>query len=280
MSGSLLDFTELLNPDDDDGFVDVVKLREYAAHGIPAEIRGDVWLYLLGVVSSDKSTHAAHRAILKEHYDSLDTAVDSLITREAIDSEMARYHPHEPCFKRPEVRQKMRHVIGAYLNHRRVPFTPRLLRLLAPLAAVADQEYLLYASMDALLSRIDLLSPIERRCSEFLSLFRLLLGDVFHHLEDQEINPTSWVLSWLQGMLSRELPLEAVHQLWDFYLADEAGFAVHPFVCIAIIDKCKEDLEELEHLDLKTYFQSLPKLDVNEIIVISDNARRTTDHLL
>lgn len=42
------------------------------------------------------------------------------------------------------------------------------------------------------------------------------------------------------------------HQLWDFYLADEAGFAVHPFVCIAIIDKCKEDLEELEHLDLKT----------------------------
>jgi hypothetical protein len=36
MSNSLRDFVELLNPaDDDDGFVDVVKLREYASQGSP-----------------------------------------------------------------------------------------------------------------------------------------------------------------------------------------------------------------------------------------------------
>ena len=50
-----------------------------------------------------------------------------------------------------------------------------------PIAQLHKQRC--YILRDALLSRIDLLSPIERRCSEFLSLFRLLLGDVFHHLE-------------------------------------------------------------------------------------------------
>ena len=30
---------------------------------------------------------------------------------------------------------------------------------------------------------------------------------------------------------------------------DELGFAAHPFVCIAIIDQCEKELEELEHLE-------------------------------
>ena len=57
------------------------------------------------------------------------------------------------------------------------------------------------------------------------------------------------------------------------------GVAVR-YVCIAIIDKCREDLEELEQLDLLTYLQRIPQLDMSEVIVNSDNAKRTTDHLL
>ena len=109
-----------------------------------------------------------------------------------------------------------------------------------------------------------------------------MLGDVYQHFEDQEVNPLSWLLSWLDGMLATELPLQAVLRLWDFYFADSVGLAMHPYVCIAIIDKCREDLEELEQLDLLTYLRKIPgaHLDMSEVIVNSDNARRTTDHLL
>ena len=52
MTASLEEYEDVLSSED--GVVDVIKLREYAVHGIPGEVRGQVWLYLLGVVSPEK----------------------------------------------------------------------------------------------------------------------------------------------------------------------------------------------------------------------------------
>lgn len=40
-----------------DRLVDLQKLRDYARHGVQPTVRGEVWLYLLGVLSADKSKY-------------------------------------------------------------------------------------------------------------------------------------------------------------------------------------------------------------------------------
>lgn len=49
---TLEEFIELLN---EEQHIDITKLRNYARHGVHPEVRGEVWLYLLGVLSVDKS---------------------------------------------------------------------------------------------------------------------------------------------------------------------------------------------------------------------------------
>jgi hypothetical protein len=47
------EFIELL---EGESFLDIDKLREMSNYGIPDAVRGDVWLYLLGVSKADKCT--------------------------------------------------------------------------------------------------------------------------------------------------------------------------------------------------------------------------------
>lgn len=51
MSSSYEDFVEVLENDDE---VDVAKLADMSQHGVPAEVRGAVWKYLLGAAHADK----------------------------------------------------------------------------------------------------------------------------------------------------------------------------------------------------------------------------------
>lgn len=53
MSSSVEDFLEVLESDDAE--VDVAKLADMAQHGVPSEVRGVVWKYLLGAAHADKS---------------------------------------------------------------------------------------------------------------------------------------------------------------------------------------------------------------------------------
>jgi len=280
MTASLEEYEDVLSSED--GVVDVIKLREYAVHGIPGEVRGQVWLYLLGVVSPEKSTSEKCKKELHLHYNRLDKSLNDSSLRRRVDTAAQRIFQRHEYYRSSQLRGAVRNVLGAYLNHQpsHCTFTPTLLHLLGPLAVAIPTEPELYAALVAVRERIESLHDLERRFGEFLSLFRSVLSDVYQHFEDQELDPSAWLVSWLEGMLANELPLQAVLRLWDFYFADSVGLAMHPYVCIAIIDKCREDVEELEHLDLLTYLQRIPQLDMSEVIVNSDNARRTTDHLL
>lgn len=51
-SASTEEFIELLNAEQ---HVDLQKLKDFARHGVQPTVRGEVWLYLLGVLSDDKS---------------------------------------------------------------------------------------------------------------------------------------------------------------------------------------------------------------------------------
>ncbi|KAM0787339.1 hypothetical protein ACM66B_003428 [Microbotryomycetes sp. NB124-2] len=52
MSVSADEFLDVLNAEQ---YVDLDKLRSFARYGVPATVRGEVWLYLLGVLSQDRT---------------------------------------------------------------------------------------------------------------------------------------------------------------------------------------------------------------------------------
>ncbi|CAO1623287.1 unnamed protein product [Jaminaea pallidilutea] len=80
MAASVEEFVELLSSEQ---HVDIAKLRHLARHGIHASVRGEVWLYLLGVLSADKSHEMTSVRALYNTYDSLLTSckVDEEVER-------------------------------------------------------------------------------------------------------------------------------------------------------------------------------------------------------
>jgi hypothetical protein len=61
MSSSYEDFIEVLENDDE---VDVAKLADMAQHGVPNEVRGLVWKYLLGAAHADKCKQTHKKEII------------------------------------------------------------------------------------------------------------------------------------------------------------------------------------------------------------------------
>ncbi|WVO16191.1 hypothetical protein L204_103862 [Cryptococcus depauperatus] len=92
MSTVLKDWIDLLNAEQ---HVQVDKLREHARHGIAAPTRGEVWLYLLGVLSEDKTSEITSLIALNTSYQSLPyhipSALTSLILKAALNHHTKRF---------------------------------------------------------------------------------------------------------------------------------------------------------------------------------------------
>ncbi len=68
-----------------------------------------------------------------------------------------------------------------------------------------------------------------------VSLFRSLLPQLFAHLQRLFIDTTRWLPSWLQFLLSVELPLQSLLRLWDYYFAGDECVQMHMFVCLGLL---------------------------------------------
>ncbi|KAE8239097.1 hypothetical protein A4X13_0g8253, partial [Tilletia indica] len=129
--------------------VDLQKLRDLARRGVPFEVRGDVWMYLLGVLAADTSNEESLIRERLAEYDSLNKSIQKL--EQTIRHECSRYYqrrliakmkPGKP--KRPAVRiteqpdreqaaaaelkrftDKTESIICAYLNSKMAPRSRR-----------------------------------------------------------------------------------------------------------------------------------------------------------
>lgn len=86
-AASTEEFIEVLNAEQ---HVDLQKLRDYARHGVQPSVRGEVWLYLLGVLSDDKSQEMTSVRSKYMEYDSLDK--HNLLHEKRIRNEAIRYY--------------------------------------------------------------------------------------------------------------------------------------------------------------------------------------------
>ena len=78
-----------------------------------------------------------------------------------------------------------------------------------------------------------------------VSLFRSLLPQLFAHLQRLFVDTARWLPSWLQFLLSVELPLASLLRLWDFYFAGDECVQMHMFVCLGLLQVSGAALQQL-----------------------------------
>lgn len=93
---TLEEFVELLN---EEQHVDLVKLRNYARHGVQPKVRGEVWLYLLGVLSADKSQEMSSVREQSLAYEAVNKRVQ--VIEKQVRAEVHRYFRQRLAERRP-----------------------------------------------------------------------------------------------------------------------------------------------------------------------------------
>ena len=260
-------------------YVDMDELVEASRRGIPEEVRGTVWKYLLHVSSPDKSEVHSHVKKLGEEYASFEKS-NPEVSR-VIKAEMARYNRDSRAgrfFSQPNVRNKIEHILVAYFSsHPDLEFAGGFVHLVAPFVSTISKEYEIYFCFASLMKYLEgsVLDPdsLNERLANFMMLFRSTQPELVNYFEEEELYPNEWAPSWLQFLLARELPLACILRLLDTYFTNENFLDLHMYVCLAILEISKETLMELEYSEIKGYLSSLPELDMHRVIIQAINLR-------
>ncbi|KAI8091402.1 rab-GTPase-TBC domain-containing protein [Gilbertella persicaria] len=273
----LNDFNEILQSE---VYVDLERLRILARHGIPNELRGEVWKYLLGVEQADRSKELSSSKARSEEYDQMDKA-DPEITKK-VRGEVSRYQLRTPELAGKHYTAKFENIITAYLNtNRDIEYYPALVTLCAPFIYSLDKECDAYFCFERLMQAIgDEYDTNHHRMKEhvanFMTLFRYVLPDLRNYFEEEEVDLNEFTTSWLQHLLSKEMKFENLIRLWDSYFAMPDPLEFHPFVCLAILRNARENLEDLEQSEIRTMLLRLPYMDMRPILAEAYNLRHET----
>ncbi|KAF2073773.1 hypothetical protein CYY_004907 [Polysphondylium violaceum] len=277
------EFTELLGGE---VFIDMDKLAAISKHGIPDKVRPEVYKYLLGISKNDKSEEEKVKKQQQQDYKEIDKN-DSEITKK-IRSHLKRYQSYHKertsdqrikiDFQSVEIRNKIENILISYVNYNNdiEYYSFGMLAILGPFIAILQSESDIFFCFVSMMKKIDEnlnnegLAP---KLSRFIMLFRSVLPELFSHFEEEEISNNDWATSWIQNLLSCELPIDCVLRLWDTYLSASLGLDLHVFVCLAILTNFSEELLELEHSEILAFLQHLPGIDMDQIIAQAYNIR-------
>ncbi|GMT03647.1 hypothetical protein PENTCL1PPCAC_25821 [Pristionchus entomophagus] len=152
------------------------------------------------------------------------------------------------------------------------------------LAADPDEEWAEHAEADAFFCFQQLMSEIkdnfiktldDSQCGieQSMSSLHSLLSHwdpVLHaHLVARlQIRPQYYAFRWLSLMLSQEFPLPDVIGLWDSLFADVKRFTLLPFVCLAMMERVREQLLRGDFADCIRLLQNYPETD--SLVLVMD----------
>ena len=80
----------------------------------------------------------------------------------------------------------------------------------------------------------------------------------FKHLELHRVDFMFFCMRWIICLMTRELPLCALLQLWDQYLASDNLYLTHIYVCAAMLITFRTQLLEFAFGEMLMLLQSLP----------------------
>ncbi|KAK9768010.1 hypothetical protein K7432_001695 [Basidiobolus ranarum] len=265
MLDTLGEFEEILNAE---MYVDLGKLRRSSRHGIPSEVRGEVWKFLLGVEQADRSHEMSSIKARAEEYQLMDK--ENTESSKRIHGEVSRYCRKMGISTHNGKLTTFENVISAYLNRNKaVEYTPALVSLCGPFVETIDNESEVFFCFERLMT---ILSEHFEECgvneivAKFLTLFRISIPDLYNYFQEEEVDLNEWATSWLLHLLAKELPLECLLRLWDSYFSSNDFLELHLYVCIAMLRYYKDNLEELEHSEIRALLLRLPELDMDQVI--------------
>ncbi|KAI8364256.1 rab-GTPase-TBC domain-containing protein [Blakeslea trispora] len=266
----LSDFEDILQSE---VYVDLERLRILARHGIPDQLRGEVWKYLLGIQQADRSKELSSSKARREEYDQFDKLDNDIAKR--IRGEVSRYQRRVPEFDLLGQVQSFVNIILAYLNSNRdIEYNPSMISLCAPFIHVMENECDAYFCFEKLMQAIEEFNQsmsLKEQVAQFMTLFRCSLVELCSYFDEEEVDLNEWSTSWLQNLLSKEMRFENLVRLWDTYFAIPDPFQFHPFVCLSILQSAKEALEDLEQSEIRTLLLRLPLLNMEMIIADAYN---------
>ncbi|KAI8639485.1 rab-GTPase-TBC domain-containing protein [Parasitella parasitica] len=239
----LNDFNEILQSE---VYVDLERLRILARHGVPNELRGEVWKFLLGVEQADRSKELTSSKARSEEYDQIDKTDPDLARK--VRGEVSRYQLRTPELAGKHYAERFTNIITAFLNtNRDVEYHPALITLSAPF-----------------------IYTLEKECDAYFCFERLMQAI------EEEVDLNEFTTSWLQYLLSKEMKFANLVRLWDSYFAMPDPLEFHPFVCLAILRNARENLEDLEQSEIRTMLLRLPCMDMQPILAEAYNLRHET----
>ncbi|RKP02079.1 hypothetical protein CXG81DRAFT_29592 [Caulochytrium protostelioides] len=268
MATSAEEFREILNAE---MMVDMSKLMMSARYGVPPEIRAEVWKYLLGVASADKSMEMTAKKVKWEEYRAI--RKENAEVMKPLRGEARRYKRARGAFfksRAEDLEQHLENVVLAYLNqHHGTRYASHLVHICGVFAYLMNTETEMYFGFERLLNQLVehfAVHDLNERMAHFLMLFRSLLPDLYNHFEEEEVSLHSWMLPWIQFLLAKELSMPCLMRLWDTYFSAPDGLGLHVYVLLAILSYCKDSLEELEQSEILSMLLRLPHLDMDQII--------------
>ncbi|CAH1756629.1 12225_t:CDS:2 [Entrophospora sp. SA101] len=245
-------------------YIDLDKLRELSRRGIPKEVRGAVWKYLLEVNPADRSQELTSTKAKYQEYSAID----------------------KENFEITRIRGEV-----TYLNHNRdIEYYPALIHLCGPFVYCIRNEAEVYYCFERLMGTLVILfidgssinsyldeynstHNINERVANFMTLFRSIIPDLCNYFEEEEVDINDWSSSWLQYLLAKELQFDNLLRLWDTYFSINDPIEFHSYVCLAVLKHNKEYLEELEQSEIRTLLLRLPSMDMGQIINQAFNIR-------
>lgn len=275
MAGTEEDFLELLGGE---VYIDMERLVDTSRHGIPEKVRGEVWKHLLEVSKPDKSEEERQKKQQQQDYRDLQKNNNPEITKK-VRHQLKRYRVKDRngFFQTPEVRTRIENVIVTYTsNNTDVEYQAGMLSLLGPFVVTLPLESDIFFCFSALMKKIEQdfdVDSIPNKVARFMMYFRSVQPELFNHFEEEEINSNDWAPSWLQFLLSNELPLDCVLRLWDTYFSGELGLELHIYVCLVILVNCAEELLEMDNTEILSFLQHLPIMDMEVVIAQAHNLR-------
>ncbi|KAJ1910217.1 hypothetical protein IWQ60_010770 [Tieghemiomyces parasiticus] len=285
--GTLYELLETLNAE---VYVDVDKLRQLARYGVPKEVRGEVWKYLLGVELADRSHEVTMDRAGQEEYARIEKHHSEFARHIRRDTEryLQRYLAtvtltagsngnggrNDPLLSLADA-SAFESVISAYLHRNSgVEYSSAMVPLCAPLVATLERESDVFFCFERIMNVLKDFSrehSIKTRVAEFITLFRRTLPGLFNYFQEEEVELSEWSSSWLHFLLTKELPLETTIRLWDYYFSHNDFLHFHTYVCLAILKFFQPDLEELEHSEIRSFLSHLPSLNIEQSIVMATN---------
>lgn len=144
---------------------------------------------------------------------------------------------------------------------------------IGPTVSACDVYHLtetLFSVQSSALNPLHSAQVLQEYCGTFLMLFHHTNAELYHHFHAEGVLPDAeWVLSYMRGLLSKQLHIDDFLRLLDSYLADcseTGGFPLHIFVCLSLLSMLTEDLMEMDRTQMIAFLGCLPRVDTEVLL--------------